>query len=862
MGFARCSFTAAAASGVITLFLAPAYPAAAAATSPPSAAPQAACTLPVSASATSGSTTVTLHAGSHVIVSPAVLYGVSAYTVQLTPGDGQHWSAKVDDVASMPQDAANVAFDGTHPVHVVTLTSATCVSTLVVLQFGTVYASEPSQSTDSSETATVTEPFGQTTIGYDPSTGHVKFNVSSVATAPVAFTAMIDATVDGTELRFETGAAKLLILGEGQLVATYPLPAGSVPDAVNTTCSLLSALTSTAGSNLQISIAGTTIWGFSLGACQPSSTTVSLTAWVRNRKLWPVDVALSGTLGGGGTALSMPAGQAPLRAGSWTLSNPSIGFATPGATAQVTIGATLASTTNTKFTPTSVKFLLSEDGLSLSPESPVTVPLAASSTSVEVSRFQCAFNAAQPGLTSCEVTALLTFPNLAGSLTVTVPDSGLPTFAAITTIPLANDYRLQLSGLSVISASPLAVRATTALLTGGALGNSSIAVTNFLLKNGCVSGKVAAAAAVVAGPFKFSNISGSLLTCPPKGSMKGLDVHLDATLTPPVDPYLTDLKVNLKGFGVTIPLDGTAVAFSQPQSVTATGKLLGRTLVGVCPAALTPPAASSGVAALPSLALGQASVAQSDLKGPSFTVTSDGDYEVCLGFHLTPDAVTTTESTAAPVATRGTQDLVDARLLFGTDKQHTIKLKTAQITYVGVSMVTTRVGTSSFGIKALNLSYDPDGSGASAYGSVPANFACVAKLYGDVTMTIQSLAQVGSSESSIDTQLGLGDHCGFADVSGAVTIPVGNNSLYLQELHFGFDGAPSLPHPISFANASGRVYVGQGGFAFTDAGFVDKGDGKPPKPTFHFDKWGTIGMNVGWVVSGLAGVAGGILLHH
>jgi hypothetical protein len=438
----------------------------------------------------------------------------------------------------------------------------------------------------------------------------------------------------------------------------------------------------------------------------------------------------------------------------------------------------------------------------------------------------------------------------------------LPTFAASTTIPLANDYQLQLYGLSVTTSSPLNVGATSARLTGGALGKSSIAITNLSLTNACVSGKIAAAAAVVAGPFSFSNISGTLTTCPPKGGKNGLAVQLDATLTPPVDPYLTDLKVNLKGFGVTIPLDGTAITFTQPQSVTATGKLLGRTLVGVCPAALTPPAASSGVAALPSLALGQASAAASDLQGPSFTVSPDGDYEVCLGFHLTPDTVTTAGGAALPVAARGTQDLVDARLLFGTDKQQSIKLKTAQITYVGASKITTRVGTSSFGIKALNLTYDPDGAAASAYAQAPARFACVAKLYGDVTMTIQSLAQVGSSESSIDTQLGLGDHCGFADVSGAVTIPVGNNSLYLQELHFGFDGAPSLPHPVAFANASGRVYVGQGGFAFTDAGFVDNGDGQAPKPTFHFDKWGTIGMNVGWVVSGLAGVAGGLLLHH
>lgn len=394
----------AAAFVVFALLLAPAGRAASAATPPAPAAAQAACNLPVAASATAGSTTVTLHAGSHVIVSPAVLYGVSAYTVQLTPGDGQHWTAQVDGVVSTSQDAATVAFDGTHPVHVVTLTSGSCVSTLIVLQFGTVYASEPSQSSDSSETVRITEPFGQTTIGYNPSTSHVTFNVSSVSTAPVAFKATIDATVDANDLRFGGSGATLYILGDGQNVASYVLPAGSVPDAANTTCSLLSALARTAGNNLQISIGGTTVWGFSLGACQPASEMVSLTAWVRNRKLWPKDLTLSGTLGQGGTTLSMPAGQATLRAGSWTISNPSIGFAL-GATPQVTIAATLASMTNTKFKPAGVKFVLSEDGLSLSPQSAVTLPLAASGTTVAVSRFQCAFNAAQTGLTTCDVTA-------------------------------------------------------------------------------------------------------------------------------------------------------------------------------------------------------------------------------------------------------------------------------------------------------------------------------------------------------------------------------------------------------------------------------------------------------------------------
>jgi hypothetical protein len=55
--------------------------------------------------------------------------------------------------------------------------------------------------------------------------------------------------------------------------------------------------------------------------------------------------------------------------------------------------------------------------------------------------------------------------------------------------------------------------------------------------------------------------------------------------------------------------------------------------------------------------------------------------------------------------------------------------------------------------------------------------------------------------------------------------------------------------------------VNQGGFAFKNAGFVDSGDGKPPKVTFRPDTWGTIGMNIGWIISGIGGFLTGVIVH-
>lgn len=847
-------------------------------------APAQTCALTTAASVTAAGQSFSIATSPHVVVVPTILAGTRTYTLKLSQTGTQHWTATIDGAASPTPDAATIALDGVQLAHDIVLQSSdlsSCATHVVVLQFGSAF---PTTAGDPPGTAlAVAEGAVSARFTADGSSSDVGIQLVGGAPTGLSFNAAVKASVTSSGLSFPANGASVSIQQNGAPLTTVSLPGGAFPADLTTTCSALAALVQATGTTLQIGVRNATLYNFSL-KCNASGSDPTLSAAFSSPRFLKAPVVIQSTLGASGTTFNL--GKIPVQDGS-TLKDVSVAFvAGTGDTPAAAVITTALDTSVFSTTPVSVQ--INDDGLKLYGAANSTAVVTGKNPkfTASITDMNCPFDTATLQLARCNGTVQLELPQLAGPLALSFTAKGV-TAAGNQDIPLGNDYTLSLTGLSVSLDKELKVAAKSAAIVGGMLGTGGIGVRDLAISSQCVTGAVTAAKSIPAGAFTFANISGKLRSCasPPSQpdisapsatptiAPQGLSIIADAKLTlgdkaAPSDA-LSTFSVALNRLGILIPVNGGRLTVDSPQSVTVTGKLLHRTLVGVCPAALSDPSQNvTGMTALPSVALGQASAAANDIPqaGRFFQVTADGGYELCVGIHITPDSPT-------GIPPSGTMDLANARLLFthkskAKDAVQTtgdIALQTASLNYSGAG-ISTRLGSNSFGITSLNLTYDAAGAAApsqlatSSYaGSASIPLLCRARLYGDVTMKIQSLTAVATSTATIDTQLGFGDSCVFADMSGSVSIPVGNNSVYLRELHFGMG-----PHEkdsgkrVSFVSVTGRVYIGQGGFAFKNSGFTDVGDGA--RPAFHPDTWGTVGMNVGWIISGIGGFITGTLV--
>jgi hypothetical protein len=275
-----------------------------------------------------------------------------------------------------------------------------------------------------------------------------------------------------------------------------------------------------------------------------------------------------------------------------------------------------------------------------------------------------------------------------------------------------------------------------------------------------------------------------------------------------------------------------------------------------------------------------------------FRILGNDQYAICAGVHVTPGANVS-----------GTSDLVNAQLVFGLNPTPsapppstsaslthgylpTPVLLAARLTYTG-DAITTKVGTRSITMNSLDLSYD-----STPADWVPPQYAldnnipldCNAALTGKVNLSIQGVAGLGNvatagAEPTLNTILGIGKSCIYADVTGSVSIPIsGNSTILLKELHFASGPrSKSLPRdknkpaPVKenvtgigattvwYTKANVEINVGQGGIALHDAGFEEY-DGVV-RTSGGADYGRTVQMNAGWIISGLTGFFAGLLSH-
>ncbi len=857
-----------------------------AATSPatPAAAAAQPCALTLAASATAAGQSFSIASSPHVVVVPTILAGTRTYTLNMSQTGTQHWTATIDGAASPVPDVATIAFDGVHMAHDVVLQSsdvAGCATHVVVLQFGSAFPTVSGGPLGTS--LALTDGAVSASFTADGNSSDVAIQLAGGAPTGLSFNAAVKASVTSSGLTFQPDKTSVAIRQNGTPLTTVSLQGGAFPPQLTTACSALAALVQAAGTTLQIAVSNASLYNFGL-TCNANGNDPTLSAAFSSPRFLKAPVAIQSTLGASGTTFNL--GTVSVEDGS-TLKDVSVAFV--AGTGETPAAAVITGSLDTSvFTTTPVSVQINDDGLKLyaAANSTAVVTGKHPKFTASVTDMNCPFDTATLRLARCNGTIQLALSQLAGPLALSFTAKSV-TASGSQDIPLGNDYTLSLAGLSVSLDKELKVAAKTAAIVGGMLGTSGIGVRDLAISPQCITGTVTAAKTIPAGAFTFANISGRLKSCAsatdqpnlaapsatPTLAPQGLALVADAKLTlgdtaAPSDA-LSAFSVALNRLGMLIPVNGGRLALSSPQSVTVTGKLLHRTLVGVCPAALVDPSQNAaGDTALPPVALGQASAAANDIPvaGRFFQVTADGGYELCVGIHITPDSPT-------GIPPSGTTDLANARLLFthrskaknAVQTTGDIALQTASLNYAGTG-ISTRLGSSSFGITSLNLTYDAAGaaapsqlatSGYAASALIP--LLCRARLYGDVTMKIQSLTEVATSTATIDTQLGFGDSCVFADMSGSVSIPVGANSVYLRELHFGMG-----PHEkdsskrVSFVSVTGRVYIGQGGFAFKNSGFTDVGDGA--RPAFHPDMWGTVGMNVGWIISGIGGFITGTIV--
>ena len=802
---------------------------------------------------------------------------MKSYTLALKQTGTEHWTATVDGQVAPAPDVATLTLDNSRVARDVVLQSTgspNCSTHVIVLQFGSAF---PTAIGDPPGTAlSIADGPVSATITADGNSPNVDIKLLGGAATGFSFNGELKAAVTTSGLAVADDSS-LSVQQGGAALATVSLKGVAVPTQMTTTCSVLSALVQ-AVPTLQISAGNAMLHHFGV-TCNAAGADPTLTATFESPRFFKRKT-IQATLGASGTTLNL--GDLSIPDGS-ALKGMSVAF--EAAVDKTPASAVVTATLDTPaFTTTPISMQVNDDGLKLygAANSTAVVNGKKQHFKATITDLSCPFDTATLTLARCNGAVQLDLPHLAGPLSLGFTAQSI-TATGSQDIPLGNDYTLSLKGLSVTVDKELTVAAKSAAIIGAMLGTGGIGVRDLKIDSHCITGAVTVAKTIPAGAFTFANLSGRLNSCyvepapgapnpGPTVTPQGLSLVTDATLNlggkeklVATDP-LTEFSIALNRLGILIPVNGGRLSVTSPQSVKVSGKLLGRTLVGVCPAALVDPSANpSGVNALPSVALGQTSAAANDIPqaGRFFQVTADGGYELCVGIHVTADSANGTPPT-------GTTDLANARLLFthsrkaehAMQKTGDIALQTASLHYAG-SGISTRLGSNSFGITSLDLTYDAADteslarSGYAESSHIPLN--CHARLYGDVTMKIQSLTAVATSTATIDTQLGFGNGCLFADMSGSVSIPVGANSVYLRELHFGMGPHSDDPAKrVSFVSVTGRVYIGQGGFAFKNSGFTDVGNGA--RPAFHPDTWGTVGMNVGWIISGIGGFITGTIV--
>ena len=563
-------------------------------------------------------------------------------------------------------------------------------------------------------------------------------------------------------------------------------------------------------------------------------------------------------------------------------------------------------------------------GVSLVPGRSTVVTIAG--IDAAVTSFHCAYDTNSLGLSNCAAKVALAVPALGGTIVGDLDPTNRITFSGSTDVELTNGYRVRLSGASVSlpnKTTGIVLAADTATVSGGMLGDG-VTINKFGLASGVVCGSVVPNAIIAAGPFQLSNIQVNLeprgcarsdalvapAKPPPASTIFGVSVTTDASLkygqASSADSAADYVSVSLKQLGLDIPFDGSRINVTVPRSVSVTGSLFGRSVVGVCPAALKQTAGTSAQApgSLPLIVAGVSTVSNMDVdpnqSGQVFRILDDGTYSICAGLHLTP---------GAHVAT--TSDLVDAQLVFALASSQTptastttqnlrtggyappIDFRSARVSYSGTAL-TTKIGTRSVTIKSLDLSYSADQTDWHPSDYAVANkipLDCVARLSGKMALSLQGISAVGNvgggpnapdgADSLLNTELGIGKACMFADLYGRVTIPIASNSsMVVKEVHFAtgprkadtetqaevastaVPASISLtpkPMPVWYSKVNVEIYAGQGGIALHDAG-LEEYDGKV-RVSGGADYGRTAQMNAGWIVNGLVGLLTGLVIH-
>ncbi len=777
------------------------------------------------------------------------------------------------------------------------------------------------------------------TVSPDLSTATVAYDSSPDANAyHIDVSASVALPLNGGQAFKITADPKIqLMAGAVSVMSTTWSPGGAFSVSA---CDLLSQYSNTISKSKPwvVTLADNTafsIYGLSSTCANGNVQSATLNAQITNGYLSKSPIDVSGTFASddtsGATAAQLTMTDATLNLfqSGLQLQNLTFGIAA-GTRPNLTLSGTLA-TPHGSLSSDSITLQFTSTGMSL--QAGLSAVIKGPGYTATLQNLSCGYDVADAklGFKACTGSVAVTLTALGGSVTAALDDSGISTTAQDLVLKMPNGYELDTIGLKLAVDQKHNILVTTerATLRNGMLGAGGVTILGFSIADGAVCGQVQPTAAVAAGPFTLSNLKATLTTitgaCTPAGlaiaqpspmpsvttrapakavpvpastpAPVGLVVTTDAALTYPSsvasDPNI-NLHVTMSGIGLTIPFNGGVVTVTPPPSVSLSGSLFGRTIVGVCPAIIS--GTRSG--GLPSATVGASTVSSADLSDPSqvFRILGDGRYAICAGVHVTPGTTT------------GTADLVNAQFVFefggsvaaaspkavatgATTFIPTPRLDSARISFGGngsAASITTKIGARSITMTSLDLSYDNDQDDWVEDQYIVDNnipLLCKAALTGQVTMSIQGIAAVGNvsstttGDSTLNTTLGVGANCVYADVFGSVTIPVSSNSsVVLRELHFASGPRATVyPRtkmnvaavPVSVTGAASKtawyskvnaeINVGQGGVAVHDAGLEDYDGVVRTSGGVNWNR--TIGMNVGWVISGLTGFFAGLLSH-